>query len=143
MFGCEHVPGEIETRQPVALKNSLIREVVNREHGRCVAELWVRGVARLEIDGDEAGLPIVSVDEPASRALTCRELECRPRQDAIPSWTVRIVLRSDAVNAIPIVELRSIHEDRSTAAGDWLFEQPEIDATSADHQRKPIDHFAG
>ena len=58
-FRGEYVPGQIETRQPVALEGPLICKVVDREDDGRAAELRVPGIEGFEVDRHQAGLPVV------------------------------------------------------------------------------------
>ena len=73
----EETPRQIEARQPVGREDSLVRQVVNREHARRAAEDRMSSIERLQIDRREPGLPVVRVHDGRAARRFARRTRAR------------------------------------------------------------------
>ena len=67
-------------------------------------------VTRPQIDGRQAALPVVRVDDVGPEARRNRGLERHPRERGIPPRVVRMVVTACSVKSFPIVKLGDVDQ---------------------------------
>ena len=139
----ELLPAQVEPRQPVGGKHTLIREIVNREDARCAAQHGMRGVQRLQVDRRKPRLPVVRVDHRGRHAAPRGQLERRTHQHREAQGVVRVFRAVDAVQSLPIEQLRAVDEQRGGAVPHPGFEEPDLPDVPAHRHREALDERPG
>ena len=96
-------------------------------------------VQRLQVDRREPRLPIVGVHDRRPVAGSRGELERGPDERSEPERVVGIVSRAGAVQAVAIVELGNIDEQRPRPISERFLEQPDLDRPSAEEKGESLD----
>src|SRR5262245_52967312 len=99
-------------------------------------------VDRLEVHRCKTRLPIVRVHDCRTSRLPTREIEPRTNENAEPQRVVRVVLLSDAVEMLPIVERRAVNQQRPSPIIERRFEESDVVCRPADDHGKSIDEYS-
>ena len=134
---------KVEAGKPVGREHSLVREVVNREYAWRAAQDRVSLVQRFQIDRCEPRLPIMGVHDGRAHAGSRDELERGPDERSEPESVVRIVSRASAVQAVAIVELGNIDEQRARTVPKGLVEQADLSRPPAEEKGESLDLDTG
>ena len=100
------VPGQPQEAERVHPELALVGHVVDREDARHAVQRRVVPVERLEEHGDEAGLPVVRVEDARPLAPAAEVLERRAREEGEAQAVVLVV----PVEHRPVVERRVLDE---------------------------------
>ena len=105
------VPRQPEQVDGVAREVPLVGEVVDGEDGGHAVEGRIVPVEGLQVDGNEAGLPVVGVDHLGAVAPAAQVFQRGPGVEREAHPVVAVVLVAHAVGVRAVEERRVLHED--------------------------------
>src|SRR5687768_8432851 len=113
-------------------EDPLVGDVVDRQDGTRAVEELVPLVDRLQIEGDEPGLPVIAMEDLRRPSHTLAALDCGARQEGIAQILVAVL----GVDLPPRVEPGTVyHIDSDAGAGERGGDRREGDRLTAEGDR--------